>query len=100
VELAAALAAACGLILSPHSYVYDCAVLLPLAAICLRRMNSAMLIPSVLTLSPIPVLLTASSMPWIGQAMAVGFVFAALFWAHQEDESASVETRIHQSATV
>lgn len=77
--MAGAVAAAGGLVLSPHGLAYDCALLIPLAVLTVQRpdMPPWLKVWAVLLISPTPILLLASQKPLLGQILIVAFVVAA-----------------------
>ena len=85
--VAGAAAAACGLLLGHHGYANDCALLMPLAVVMLSKPGPLWIRGwAALLLTPVVTWLLISSQPVWGQALAVGFVFAALL---VEDRKAS-----------
>ncbi len=79
IGMAGAAAAACGLLLGHHGYANDCVLLMPLAVLILQKPGPLWLRGwSALLLTPVVAGLLTSSKPVWGQALAVGFVFAAL----------------------
>jgi hypothetical protein len=81
IGIAGAAAAACGLLLGRHAYANDCTLLIPLAAFVLAgKAPPALKFGAVLVLTPLLTLLLASSRPFFGQLLAVGFVAAALWY--------------------
>jgi hypothetical protein len=79
---AGAAAVACGLLLAPHAYSGDIALLIPLSVLTIQRQGvpAWLKIWAVAMLSPAPVLLMLSSRPFLGQLSIVAFtVTATLF---------------------
>ena len=76
----AALAAACGLLLAPHGYGNDCALLIPLLAQLLsdKSFPAYARVWALLMATPVPILLLASDSPVAGQVMIVAFVVTVL----------------------
>ena len=75
-----AMAAACGLILGPHAYAGDCALLIPLSVLTIQRPGQPpwLKVWAVLLLSSAPVLLLVLDKPFLGQVSIVAFVVAAI----------------------
>ena len=79
IGVAGAATAACGLLLGHHAYANDCALLIPLAVVMASKPGPVwMRAWAVLLLTPVVTWLLISAHPAWGQALAVGFVFAAL----------------------
>jgi len=79
IGVAGAAAAACGLLLGHHGYANDCALLMPLAVVMASKPGPVWIRGwATLLLTPVVTWLLISSQPVWGQALAVGFVFAAL----------------------
>jgi hypothetical protein len=77
-----AAAAACGLLLGPHAYAGDCALLIPLSVLTIQRQNAPpwLKVWAVLLLSPVPTLLLVSQKPSLGQIFIVAFVVTAIIY--------------------
>lgn len=89
-----AASAACGLLIGHHAYAEDCALLIPLAVVTIRRRTPAWLkLLAILVLSPVSVLLLASRKPWAGQILILAFVVSAVFWVKGEARSGATSTR-------
>jgi hypothetical protein len=75
-----AAAAACGLLLGPHAYAGDCALLIPLSVLTIQRQSARpwLKVWAVLLLSPVPTLLLVSQRPLLGQIFIVAFVVTAI----------------------
>jgi hypothetical protein len=72
--------AAAGLLLGRHGYANDCALLIPIAALTIQRPEAPVWLKgwAVVLLSPLPTMLLASSKPYLGQLLIVGFVISAI----------------------
>lgn len=79
--MAGAAAAACGVLVANHSYAGDCTMIIPLAVITIRRARTPrwLGIWGWALISPLPVLLLISRMPFLGQMLIVGFVVSAVY---------------------
>jgi hypothetical protein len=75
-ERAFAVAIAGGLLLSPHAYVYDCAILIPLIGYGLRNRNSA--VPALLALSPLPYAIALLWLPTAGPLATFWLIAASV----------------------
>jgi hypothetical protein len=77
---AGAAAAACGLLLGPHAYAGDCALLIPLSVLTIQRQSTRpwLKVWAVLLLSPMPTLLLVSQRPLLGQMFIVAFIITAI----------------------
>jgi Glycosyltransferase family 87 len=72
--------AAAGLLLGRHGYANDCALLIPIAVLTIQRKEIPAWLKAwaMVLLSPLPTLLLASSRPYLGQLLIVGFVICAI----------------------
>jgi hypothetical protein len=97
VGLCAAMAAACGLLLAPHGYGNDCALLVPLVAFWIGRKNGSdfMRVWALLLMTPVVILPLASSRPVVGQCLISGFVGAALVTVLLNAKSINLPAAIH-----
>jgi hypothetical protein len=77
--MSGAAAAACGLLLGPHAYAGDCALLIPLSVLTIQRPGTPpwLKVWAVVLLSSAPVLLLVLQKPLLGQVLIVAFVIAA-----------------------
>jgi hypothetical protein len=75
-----ATAAACGLLLGPHAYAGDCALLIPLSVLTIQRPGAPpwLKVWALVLLSSAPMLLLVWRKPFLGQASIVAFVIAAM----------------------
>jgi len=78
--MSGAAAAACGLLLGPHAYASDCALLIPLSVLTIQRQAAPpwLKVWAVLLLSSAPVLLLVLQKPLLGQVSIVAFVVTAM----------------------
>ena len=81
-----AASAACGLLLSHHSYLGDCALLIPLSVLTIQRQQGPawLRIWALLMLTPLAAMLIASGKPYLGQTLVVSFVAVAV-WLGRTD---------------
>lgn len=93
VGTAGAATAACGLLLGHHGYGYDCTLLMPLAVLMLWKPGPLWVRGwAALLLTPLVIWLLISSHPVWGQALVVGFVFAALMVQARRVSKAHTDT--------
>jgi len=78
---AGAAAAACGVLLAIHSWAGDCSMMIPLAVMTIRRASTPRWLRfwAWALVSPLPLLLLISQMPFLGQILIVGFVASAVY---------------------
>jgi hypothetical protein len=89
--LAGAAAAAGGLLLSPHAYASDCALLIPLAVLTIQRQGAPNWLKgwAILLISPVVVLLLVSQKPFLGQILIAAFVATAILAGRDKPLSAT-----------
>jgi hypothetical protein len=98
--VAGAVAAAAGLLLGRHGYANDMALLIPIVVLTLQGKVPVWLKTwAIVLLSPLPTLVLASSRPYIGQILTIGFVVCAMQSAGRATEEATIPFQAAAVAT-